>query len=94
MIDARRGEVFTLVESDIRCQAPDVLEVDSGRIYVGSGAVRYREVIEAAGGIVPPDDSELHLPRARFHAALARDAGPAELVEPIYVRAPDAKVPA
>ena len=94
VIDARRGEVFTLVESDIRCQAPDVLEVDSGRIYVGSGAVRYRELIEAAGGVVPPDDSELHVPRARFHAALARDAGPAELVEPVYVRAPDAKVPA
>ena len=72
-----------------------MLEVDSGRNYVGSGAVRYRELIEAAGGVVPPDDSELHLPRARFHAALARDAGPAERrIEPIYVRAPDAKVPA
>ena len=62
-----------------------------GGRYVGSGAVRYRDVIEAAGGVVPPDDDELHLPRARFHAALARDRGPAELVEPVYVRAPDAK---
>jgi tRNA threonylcarbamoyladenosine biosynthesis protein TsaB len=94
VIDARRGEIFTVDSGHVRCQAPDVLEVDSGRNYVGSGAVRYREVIEAAGGVVPPDDSELHLPRARFHAALARDAGPAELVEPIYARAPDAKVPA
>jgi hypothetical protein len=34
--------------------------------------------------------SELHLPRARFHALLARAFGPAEAVEPIYVRAPDA----
>src|SRR4051794_14335035 len=93
VIDARRGEIFALVESDIRCQAPDVLEVDSGRTYVGSGAVRYREVIEAAGGVVPSDDSELHVPRARFHAALAGEGGPAELVEPMYVRAPDAKVP-
>jgi tRNA threonylcarbamoyladenosine biosynthesis protein TsaB len=94
VIDARRGEIFTVDSGHVRCQAPDVLEVDSGRNYVGFGAVRYREVIEAAGGVVPPDDSELHLPRARFHAALARDAGPAELVEPIYARAPDAKVPA
>jgi hypothetical protein len=27
--------------------------------------------------------------RARFHAELARDFGPAELLEPIYVRAPN-----
>jgi hypothetical protein len=39
---------------------------------------------------VPPDESELHVPRARLHALLARDYGPAEGVEPIYVRAPDA----
>ena len=30
------------------------------------------------GAEVPPDDSELHLPRARFHALLARDFGPAD----------------
>jgi tRNA threonylcarbamoyladenosine biosynthesis protein TsaB len=94
VIDARRGEIFTVVSGRVRGLTPDMVEVDSGRIYVGSGAVRYRELFEAAGGVVPPDDSELHIPRARFHAALARDAGPAELVEPIYVRAPDAKVPA
>jgi hypothetical protein len=40
---------------------------------------------------VPPDDDERHLPRARFHAQLARDFGPAELLEPIYVRVPDAQ---
>ena len=61
---------------------------------MGDGAVRYRDVLEAAGAVVPPDDSELHLPRARFHAALAGDGRPAELVEPLYVREPDAKVPA
>jgi len=33
----------------------------------------------------------LHRPRARFHVQLARDFGPAELVEPVYVRAPDAE---
>jgi hypothetical protein len=43
---------------------------------------------------VPPRESELHLPRARFHALLARDYGPADLVEPIYVRLPDARLPA
>jgi hypothetical protein len=52
--------------------------------------VRYRELLERTGATVPPDDSELHVPRARFHALLARDFGSAELVEPVYIRAPDA----
>jgi hypothetical protein len=47
-------------------------------------------VLEAAGAEIPPDDSELHVPRASVHARLATDFGPAELVEPIYVRVPDA----
>jgi tRNA threonylcarbamoyladenosine biosynthesis protein TsaB len=91
VVDARRGEVFVARSGHVRCLAPDMLEVDRGRTYVGSGAVRYRSMIEAAGGLVPPDDSELHLPRARFHARLAGAGGPAELVEPVYVRAPDAE---
>jgi tRNA threonylcarbamoyladenosine biosynthesis protein TsaB len=90
VIDAKRGEVFTLAG----CLAPDALDVQSGRTYVGDGAVRYRDTIESAGGVVPPDDSDVHLPRARFHAALAGEGRPAELVEPLYVREPDAKVPA
>lgn len=95
VIDAKRGEIFTVVSGHVRCLAPDTLEVDRGRTYVGDGAVRYRDTIEDAGGVVPPDDSELHLPRARFHAGLAGEGGPAELVEPVYVRAPDAeKAPA
>ncbi len=91
VVDARRREVFALLSGHVRCLAPEALEVDVGRTYVGSGAVRYRRTIEAAGGLVPPDDSELHLPRARFHAQLARDAGPAELVVPLYLRLPDAE---
>jgi hypothetical protein len=58
--------------------------------YVGDGAVRYRELLEAAGAVVPPDEDERHLPRARFHAALAGELGPVELVQPLYVRLPDA----
>jgi hypothetical protein len=58
---------------------------------VGDGAVQYRARIEAAGGVVPPDDSELHVPRARFHAQLAGEGGPAEQVEPVYLRIPDAE---
>jgi tRNA threonylcarbamoyladenosine biosynthesis protein TsaB len=86
VIDARRREVFV----PGRVTAPGDLDVEAGRLYVGSGAVRYREVLEAAGAEIPPDHDERHLPRARFHAQLARDFGPAEEVEPLYLRLPDA----
>jgi len=86
VIDARRREVFApgLV------LAPAVLDVEPGRLCVGNGAVRYRDVLEGKGAEIPPDGDERHLPRARFHAQLARDFGPAEEVEPLYLRLPDA----
>jgi tRNA threonylcarbamoyladenosine biosynthesis protein TsaB len=92
MIDARRREVFTLIDGEPVAIGPDRLSNSllQGRICVGDGAVRYREILEGAGAEIPPDDSELHVPRAALHARLARAFGPAELVEPIYVRAPDA----
>ena len=89
VIDARRREIFALVGRDRVVAAPAELPIEPGRSYVGDGAVRYRDVIEAAGGIVAPDDSELHVPRARFHAQLADAFGPPELVQPMYLRVPD-----
>jgi tRNA threonylcarbamoyladenosine biosynthesis protein TsaB len=89
VVDARRREVFVLQE-ELRVVAPSDLEFAPGTICIGSGAVRYRQVLEAAGAEIPPDQDERHLPRARFHAQLARDFGPAELVEPLYLRIPDA----
>ncbi len=91
VVDAKRREVFTLVDGEPRCLAPADLTVEPGTTCVGDGARRYRELLEAAGAVVPPDESELHLPRARFHASLAHDFGPAELVEPLYLRLPDAE---
>lgn len=87
VVDAKRGEVFVLGPRALR---PEQLELVTGIVCVGDGARRYRGVLEQKGGIVPPDDSELHLPRARFHAFLAAAFGPADAIEPIYVRAPDA----
>ncbi len=91
VVDARRREVFVLLEGSPRCLAPSQLGVERGWRYVGDGALRYRATIEAAGGVVPPDAGEVHLPRARFHAALAGPGRPAELVEPVYLRLPDAE---
>jgi tRNA threonylcarbamoyl adenosine modification protein YeaZ len=87
VIDARRGEVF--VPGPLAARADD-LELAAGTLCVGDGARRYRDVLEGLGAVVPPDDSELHLPRARFHAALATAFGPPDALEPVYVRAPDA----
>jgi tRNA threonylcarbamoyladenosine biosynthesis protein TsaB len=91
VIDARRREVFTVLDGEPVAINPADLRLGPGRVCVGDGAVRYRETLEAAGATVPPDESEQHIPRARFHAALARDFGPAEAVEPLYVRVPDAE---
>ena len=89
VIDARRREVFV---PGPRAVAPDDLELEPGVVCIGSGAVRYRHTLEGKGAVVPPDEDALHVPHARLHAALAREFGPAEAVQPIYVRAPDAKV--
>jgi tRNA threonylcarbamoyladenosine biosynthesis protein TsaB len=89
VIDARRREVFVL-QGEPRVLAPEELEVAPGTVCVGSGAVRYRSLLEAAGAEIPRDQDERHLPRARFHAQLAKDFGSAEDVEPLYLRVPDA----
>ena len=89
VIDARRGEVFVLQEEP-RVLVPGAFRPAPGTLCVGSGAVRYRSVLEAAGAEIPPDRDERHLPRARFHAALARNFGPAEALTPLYLRIPDA----
>ena len=91
VIDAKRREVFTLADGEPAVLLPGELALEPGVVCVGDGAVRYRDVLEAAGAEVPPDDSEAHLPRARFHALLAGEFGPADLVEPLYLRVPDAE---
>lgn len=91
VLDARRGEVFTTRRGEPIVLVPDALEVAPGVRYVGDGAVRYRPFLEAAGGVVPEDESEEHVPWARNLAALARDFGAAEALEPLYLRAPDAE---
>jgi tRNA threonylcarbamoyladenosine biosynthesis protein TsaB len=87
VIDARRGEVFV---PGPRAIAPDDLELEPGTLCVGSGAIRYRETLERMGAVVPFED-DLHVPHARLHAALAREYGPVQAIEPIYVRVPDAE---
>jgi tRNA threonylcarbamoyladenosine biosynthesis protein TsaB len=91
VIDAGRREVFVLDGPEPSVRKPQELDLEPGTLCVGDGALRYRAVLESAGAEIPPDDDERHLPRARFHAALARDFGPADEIEPLYLRIPDAE---
>ena len=91
VIDAGRREVFFLDGPEPAVGKPQELELEPGTVCIGDGALRYRAVLESAGAEIPPDDDERHLPWARFHAVLARDFGPAEEVEPLYLRVPDAE---
>jgi tRNA threonylcarbamoyladenosine biosynthesis protein TsaB len=90
VVDARRREVFVLDAGEPRVTLPHDVRFARATVCIGSGAVRYRAVLEGAGAEVPPDGDERHLPRARFHALLARDFGPADGLEPLYLRRPDA----
>jgi tRNA A37 threonylcarbamoyladenosine modification protein TsaB len=88
VIDAGRREVFTLSSTGPTVCSPHEIEA---ALCVGDGAVRYRRVLEERGAEVPPDDDERHVPRARFHVALAHDFGSADGVWPLYLRIPDAE---
>ncbi len=87
VIDARRGEVFV---AGPRALGPEAVSLPDACLCLGDGAVRYRELFERRGAEIPPDGSELHVPRAALHAAIATAFRPADEVGPLYVRAPDA----
>lgn len=90
VVDAKRREVFTELNGEPQVLSPSDVPLEPGTVCVGDGAVRYRDVLEEAGAAIPAAESELHVPRARFHALLATDFGPAERVQPLYLRLPDA----
>ncbi len=87
VLDARRGEVFT---TGPRVCRPEELDV-AGQTLVGDGAVRYRDLFERAGASIPPDDDPAHVPDPLALVERAGAFGNAELVEPLYVREPDAR---
>ena len=87
VLDARRGEVFSTGPTVGR---PEDLSV-AGKTLVGDGALRYRELFEGLGARIPPDSDDAHLPDPMLLVERAGPFGAAALVEPLYVRDPDAK---
>jgi tRNA threonylcarbamoyladenosine biosynthesis protein TsaB len=91
VVDAGRREVFVLDGPEPAVLRPQELRFELGTLCVGDGALRYRALLQSQGAEIPPDDDERHVPRARFHAGLAHEFGPAEEIEPLYLRVPDAE---
>jgi tRNA threonylcarbamoyladenosine biosynthesis protein TsaB len=103
LIDARRGELFAGLYGDgpgwepfvaaPEAVADRVREASVTPLAAGDGAVRFREVLEAAGVRVEPDGSQAHAVRALHVCRLAANVPPVppEAVLPDYLRAPDAQ---
>ncbi|MGZ4729239.1 MAG: tRNA (adenosine(37)-N6)-threonylcarbamoyltransferase complex dimerization subunit type 1 TsaB [Acidimicrobiales bacterium] len=105
-IDARRGELFYAFYRQVpggmqrlsdHCVgtaddlAGELLASGEECLLVGDGAIRYRAIFEQHGATIPPDDDAAHVPDPLRLVESAGAFGPAELVEPLYVREPDAK---
>ncbi len=104
VIDARRDAVFAaLYDGHVEVWAPFVAapeavadrlrEYPTSVLAVGDGAVRFRDVLEAAGAEVPDAGSSSHVVRGLSICRLAATAAPVpvEAVLPDYLRLPDAK---
>jgi tRNA threonylcarbamoyladenosine biosynthesis protein TsaB len=99
-IDARRGEVFAALYEGAEARLepaarnPEELAAHAaGARAAGTGALHFREALEAAGATVEPDGSPAHVVRALEVCRLARrvPARPPATVLPDYLRLPDAK---
>ena len=99
-IDARRGEVFGALYEDgeerleAAARSPqDLAAHAAGARAAGTGALHFREALEAAGATVEPDGAPAHVVRALNVCRLARraPARPPATVLPDYLRLPDAK---
>jgi tRNA threonylcarbamoyladenosine biosynthesis protein TsaB len=105
VLDARRGEAFAAAwAADAPLLEPAALApaaladaaaaLPAGTVAVGDGAIQFRTVLEAAGVVVPTDDSMAHRVEAAVHARLAAGMEPeaSDAVLPAYLRLPDAEL--
>ena len=106
VLDARRRQVFAALFGpggepmwEPLVASPDELAqrvagLPVSALAAGSGALRFRGELEAAGAEVPPDEDSAHRVWARHVCRLVEDGAPSppEAIQPIYLRPPDAQV--
>ena len=106
VLDARRGQAFAALHGpgDEELWPPlvalpgelaeRVAALPQPPLAAGSGAIRFRDELEAAGAEVLPDAEPAHRVSARHICLLAEAGRPArpESIEPIYLRPPDAEL--
>ena len=103
VVDARRGEAFVAAwQGRTPVLAPAALAPEAlaervrampaAPLAVGDGAVRFRDPLEAAGALVPPDEDGLHRLRAEHVCRLGAEGSPThrDALLPDYLREPDA----
>jgi tRNA threonylcarbamoyladenosine biosynthesis protein TsaB len=104
VFDARRSEAFAaLIDGPVErlpafVAAPEELaervrELDPAPLAAGDGAVRFAKELEAAGATVAPPDDPIHRVVARHVCAVGEAVAeaPPDLIQPLYLRPPDAK---
>jgi tRNA threonylcarbamoyladenosine biosynthesis protein TsaB len=106
VLDARRRQVFAALFDPEGARLWEPFVASPGELAkrvaglpvialaAGSGALRFRGELEAAGAEVPPDEDSAHRVWARHVCRLAEDGAPSppEAIQPIYLRPPDAQV--
>lgn len=96
-IDSRRGRVFLEIAGAWQSSALDALPSARGRVAIaGDAAIQVAAVLAARGDDVMLTDARLPLARNVAHAGARRVAGtlPRLAAQPLYIDAPDAKLPA
>jgi tRNA threonylcarbamoyladenosine biosynthesis protein TsaB len=106
VLDARRGQAFAALHGQGGEElwpplvaapgelAERVAALSQAPLAGGSGAIRFRDELEAAGAEVLPDPEPAHRVSARHLCVLAEAGRPArpESIQPIYLRPPDAEL--
>jgi tRNA threonylcarbamoyladenosine biosynthesis protein TsaB len=104
-IDARRGELFTVLLGpggeriwEVAVDRPEAVvdrlsQLPEAPLAVGSGALRFRDELRKAGAEVPDDGESLHRVSGTEVCAIGAElpASEGSAVEPLYLRRPDAE---